>query len=168
MTLILKHDLDIVQMYRHTKIEVSILTGSKVIVRTDKHTDRQTDWLTDWLTHRHRHTDTTKTLPLPHMWEVIMQPIQNVSLLLSRSLSLRRNGPKRYQCVIDTHPNKKYVFLFSFSGFCTPKLKSGRSGTFSTCSGMIDYILWIHFHYFSHQCYYLYHQCREMIWKLDW
>ena len=55
MTLICKVDLDIVKMYRHTKNEVSMSTGSKDIVRTD--TDR--------------HTDMTKTLPLPHKREVI-------------------------------------------------------------------------------------------------
>ena len=42
MTLILKLDLDIVKMYHHTKNEVSMSTGSKVIARTDKQT-RQTD-----------------------------------------------------------------------------------------------------------------------------
>ena len=43
MTLILRVDLDIVKMYHHTKNEVSMSTGSKVIAQTDKHTDRQTD-----------------------------------------------------------------------------------------------------------------------------
>ena len=54
LTLILKLDLDIVKMYHHTKNEVSMSTGSKVIAWTDTHTDMM------------------KTLPLPHMWEVIM------------------------------------------------------------------------------------------------
>ena len=57
MTLILKHDLDIVKMYHHTKNEVSMSTGSKVIARTDRHT----------------HTHTTKTLPPPHTREVITE-----------------------------------------------------------------------------------------------
>ena len=52
MTLIFKLDLDIVKMYYHTKNEVSMSTGSKVIAQTDSHT--------------HTHTHTTKTLPLPH------------------------------------------------------------------------------------------------------
>ena len=52
MALILKLDLDIVKMYHHTKNEVSMSTGSKVIAQTD------------------RHTDTTKTLPLPLTREV--------------------------------------------------------------------------------------------------
>ena len=54
MTLILKLDLDMVKMYHHTKNEVYMSTGSKVIART------------------HTHTDTTKTLPLPHTREVII------------------------------------------------------------------------------------------------
>ena len=40
MTLILKHDLDMVRMYLHTKNEVSMSSGSKVIVWTDGQTDR--------------------------------------------------------------------------------------------------------------------------------
>ena len=35
MTLILKPDLDIVKMYHHTKNEVSVSTGSKVVAQTD-------------------------------------------------------------------------------------------------------------------------------------
>ena len=56
MTLILKLDLDMVKMYHHTKNEVSVSTGSKVIAQTDRqthiqtHTHRQTD------THTHTHT----------------------------------------------------------------------------------------------------------------
>ena len=46
MTLILEIDLDIVKMYHHTKIEVSMSKGSKVITQTDKHTH----------THTHTHT----------------------------------------------------------------------------------------------------------------
>ena len=40
MTLILKFDLDMVKMYLHTKNEVSMLRGSKVIARTDRQTHR--------------------------------------------------------------------------------------------------------------------------------
>ena len=75
MTLILKLNLDMVKMYHHTKNEVSMSTGSKVIVQTDTHThththtDRQTDRQTH--THTHTHTDMTKILPLPHTLEVI-------------------------------------------------------------------------------------------------
>ena len=47
MTLILKFDLDMVKMYQHTKNEVSMSRGSKVIAWTDRNTDR----------HTHRHTD---------------------------------------------------------------------------------------------------------------
>ena len=43
MTLILKVDLDMVKMYLHTKNEVSMLRGSKVIAWTDRNTDTQTD-----------------------------------------------------------------------------------------------------------------------------
>ena len=71
MTLILKLDLDMVKMYHHIKNEVSMSTGSKVIAQTDTH--RQTD----------THTDTTKTLPLPHTREVTMLGlVTNVHKLL--------------------------------------------------------------------------------------
>ena len=43
MTLILKLDLDIMKMYRHTKNKVSRSKHSKVRAQTDTHTDRQTD-----------------------------------------------------------------------------------------------------------------------------
>ena len=56
MTLIPKFDIDMVNMYHHTKNEVPMSTGSKVIARTDTHIDT--------------HKDTMKTLPLPHMQEV--------------------------------------------------------------------------------------------------
>ena len=59
MTLILKLDLDIVKMYNHTKNEVSMSTASKSY-SPNRHTDTQTD----------RHTNTMKTLPLPHSREV--------------------------------------------------------------------------------------------------
>ena len=51
MTLILKLDLDMVKMYLHTKNEVPMSSGSKVIAWTDRNTDnRHTD--------THRQTDT--------------------------------------------------------------------------------------------------------------
>ena len=53
MTFILKPDLDIVKMYHHTKNEVSMSPGSKVIAQADTHTDTQTDGQTDTHTHRH-------------------------------------------------------------------------------------------------------------------
>ena len=40
MTLVLKHDLDIIKMYHHTKNEVSMSRHLKVIARMDRHTDR--------------------------------------------------------------------------------------------------------------------------------
>ena len=59
MTLILKLYLDMVKMYLHTKNEVSMSSGSKVIAWTDRNTDRQTDRQTHTHTHTHtnRHTD---------------------------------------------------------------------------------------------------------------
>ena len=53
MTLMLKLDLNKIKMYLHlhTKNEVSMSSGSKVIAWTDRNTDRQTD------THTHRQTD---------------------------------------------------------------------------------------------------------------
>ena len=50
MTITLKHDLDILKMYHHTKNEVSMSTGSKVIAQTDRQTDTHTH------THTHTHT----------------------------------------------------------------------------------------------------------------
>ena len=55
LTLILKLDLDIVQMYHHTNNEASVSTASKVIARTDKHTDRHTNTRTH-NTHIHTYT----------------------------------------------------------------------------------------------------------------
>ena len=52
LTLILKCGIDMVKMYYHPKNEISMSTHSKVIAQTD------------------RHTDNTKTLPLPHTREV--------------------------------------------------------------------------------------------------
>ena len=49
MTLILKLDLDIVQMYLYTKNEVSIWSSSKVLAWTDIHIDRQMDRQTDMI-----------------------------------------------------------------------------------------------------------------------
>ena len=59
MTLILKLDLDMVRMYLHTKSEVSMSSGLKVIICTDGHTDRHTETQTDRHIDRHtdRHTD---------------------------------------------------------------------------------------------------------------
>ena len=52
MTLILIFDLDMVNMYHHTKNEVSMSTGSKVVARIDRqiHTHKQIDTHTE--THR--------------------------------------------------------------------------------------------------------------------
>ena len=54
MTLILKLDLDMVKMYLHTKNEVSMSSGSKVIAWTDRNrqTHRQTD-MTENITYLH-------------------------------------------------------------------------------------------------------------------
>ena len=76
MTLILKLDLDMVKMYHHTKNEVSLSTGSKVIAQTD--TDTQ--------------TDTTKTSPLPHTWEVKIAHSRSLSLSVNESLQVITKG----------------------------------------------------------------------------
>ena len=47
LTLTLKLDLDMVKMYLHTKNEVSMSRGSKVLAWTDRNTDRQTETQTD-------------------------------------------------------------------------------------------------------------------------
>ena len=46
MTLILKHDLDMVKMYHLTKNEVSMSRHSKVIAKTDTHTHTQYENIT--------------------------------------------------------------------------------------------------------------------------
>ena len=76
MTLILKLDLDMVKMYRHTKNEVSMLRGSKVYSlnrqkhrQTHRQTDRQTHTQTD--TQTDRHTDMTENITYPHTRVVI-------------------------------------------------------------------------------------------------
>ena len=75
MTLILKLDLDIVKMYHHTKNEVSMSTGSKVIAWTEQtQTHRQTHTQTD------THTDTTKTLP-PAFCVLIQRQLEESNLL---------------------------------------------------------------------------------------
>ena len=53
MTLILKVDLDMVQMYLHAKNKVSNSRHSKVIAWTDRHTDTQTQRQGDTQTDRH-------------------------------------------------------------------------------------------------------------------
>ena len=69
MTLILKIDLDMVKMYLHTKNEVSMSRGSKVIAWTDRNTDTQTDRQTD------RETDTTENITYPHTRVITMENI---------------------------------------------------------------------------------------------
>ena len=80
MTLILKLDLDIVKMYLHTKNEVSMWRGSKVIAWTDRNTDRQTDRQkdsqTDTDTHTHRH-DWKHYLPIYAGGNYTKKPSQN-------------------------------------------------------------------------------------------
>ena len=66
MTLILKLDLDMIEMYLHTKNEVSMSSGSKVIAWTDRHTDRHTDTQTD------RQTDVTENITYPRTRVVII------------------------------------------------------------------------------------------------
>ena len=66
MTLKLKLDLDMVKMYLHTKNEVSMSRGSKVIAWTGRNTNRHTDRQMD------RQTDMTENITYPHMWVVII------------------------------------------------------------------------------------------------
>ena len=63
MTLILKLGLDMVKMYLHTKNEVSMSRGSKIIAWTDRNTDRQRD----------RQTDMTENITYPHTQVVIRE-----------------------------------------------------------------------------------------------
>ena len=55
MTLILKLYLDMVKMYLHTKNEISMSRGSKVIALTDRNTDRQKDTHTHTQRHDRKH-----------------------------------------------------------------------------------------------------------------
>ena len=92
MILILEPDLDIVKMYHHTKSEVSLSTGSKVIAQTDTHT------------HAHIHTHTTKTLPLPHTREVRnTHSIVLVRCNLSSCFSKSRTRRRRKHMTMITH-----------------------------------------------------------------
>ena len=50
-----------VKMYLHTKNEVSMSRGSKVITRTDRNTDRQT----------HRQTNMTENITFPHTVKIV-------------------------------------------------------------------------------------------------
>ena len=63
MTVIFKLDLDMVKMYLHTKNEISMSRGSKVIAWTDRDTDRQADM--------------TENITYPHMRVVIIQTCIN-------------------------------------------------------------------------------------------
>ena len=56
MTLILKLDLDIVEMYVCAQNEATTFNSSKVIAWTDRNTDRQ--------------TDSIEIITYPHMWIV--------------------------------------------------------------------------------------------------
>ena len=69
MTLILKLDLDMVKMYLHTKNEVSMSRGSKIIAQTDRNMDRQTE------TDRQidRQIDMTENITYPHTQVVIRE-----------------------------------------------------------------------------------------------
>ena len=75
MTLILKLDLDMINVYLHTKNEVSLSSGSKVIALTDRNTqtDRQTDTQTD------RQTHMTENITYPHTRVVITNERNKVS-----------------------------------------------------------------------------------------
>ena len=79
MTLILKLDLDMVKMYLHTKKEVSMSRGSKVIAFTDRNTDRHTDRHTERQTHRH-----AKNITYLHTW---------VAMMSHNQLTLEHKGP---------------------------------------------------------------------------
>ena len=52
MTLVLKHDLDMVKMHYHTKNEVFMSRHSKVIAQTHTYTHTHTHRWTDRHTHR--------------------------------------------------------------------------------------------------------------------
>ena len=75
MTLILKLDLDIAQMYHHTKNEASMSIASKVIARTDRQAHTQT--------HRHDEniTSTTKVIAQTerHTHEQIHRHDENIT-----------------------------------------------------------------------------------------
>ena len=64
MTLILKFDLDMAKMYLHTKNDISMWRGSKVIAWTDEHTNKQTNRHKQ--THTHTHTHMTENITYPH------------------------------------------------------------------------------------------------------
>ena len=106
MTLILILNLDMVNIYHHTKNQVPMSNYSKVVAQTDTYTHR--DWHTD------RCTDTTKTRPLRHTREVTKYH----SLLYFRSYTAT---PQR----LDAQPGNK-----SWSSLCKTKRK--RQNMFMT------------------------------------
>ena len=114
MTLILKFDLDIVKMYLHTKNEVSMLRGSKVIAWIDRNTDtqtqRQTDRQTDTQTDRqtHRQTDMTENITYPHTQVVT---IYGVWVIYFFSCSYNQSPP---WSMCGRYASYWNVFLFSF------------------------------------------------------
>ena len=88
MTLILKLDLDMAKMYLHTKNEIPMWSGSKVIVWTDRHTDTQTHRHTDGQMDRQTHgqTDMTENITYPHSRVVTRSLPINHKLALPQDL----------------------------------------------------------------------------------
>ena len=84
ITLILKLDLDMIQMYHHTENEVSRLNASKVIpeqIHTQTHTHRQTDKQTD--THTNTHRPKNITYPRTREGNMCKICVQCVAFLFS-------------------------------------------------------------------------------------
>ena len=116
MTLILKLDLDMIKMYLHTKNEVSMSSGSKVIAWTDRNTDRQTHRQT------HRHTDMTENITYPHTRVVMTHACQNITFLqlLLRAVTIARRflriifGPLQ---IVPFPAKKCYTWIHQVANF---------------------------------------------------
>ena len=101
MTLIIKLDLDMVKMYLHTKNEVSMSRGSKVIVWTDRNTDT------------HTQTDMTENITYPHTRVVKKH----------NTRSLTAESPPHYILIFE------YLFQYwhvSYPSIIRPPILSGR------------------------------------------
>ena len=106
MTLILKHDLDIVKRYVCTENEASTFNSSKVIVWTDRYTDRQI----------HRHTDTQMDR---FKWKHYLSTYADGNKSLLEMYLLLTQETKQGDCYsrssLTTSRMTKWSHLFAFS-----------------------------------------------------
>ena len=100
MTLILKLDLDMVKMYLHSKNEVSMSRGSKVIAWTDRNTDTQTHRQIHRQTHRHnrKHYLLAHASGNKHVYFLLLEI--HLKLLYAMGISVRSSNELVNQFVL--------------------------------------------------------------------